>query len=471
MSSEYSERYTTHLRAHSRILNGERTETPFESKYVKLIKKFPEKKKPSSWSKKSFKPRRANSKVSASKPNYNFKPKVKKKTKSKNKLENLQTNIQKKENECMNKEEENINGNYCTIKNNDDNNNNLMTKSTYFFKNDLKSNYFKKNNESNGFFNNTFQDDNFNKSVKINKVFNGKDSLENYFDIFKLRKQASSVRDKIRNNYFNCKSNSISNLNTQNASTYFKAMKLKQEIQNSFKNINKPYSSNSNYNMLNNEKNFLSEMINKSNNNINKSKGNIKNKSHDKNIYNNTSNNHAKENISYYFFDKSIKMPKKMKKYVNNSKSNINYKEKAINNNNLIKQQFKKQNNKNNFRKKAKNSTDKNNKILNNNIKDFINSAIYIKSKKNEILNYKNNIDYMNLINPENLKLNVLLKKMPSSRFKEKSFDLMNYIFNLQNHNAKNDAINNIIDYNNSFHTIYPVNEYNPLINSKINIK
>ena len=146
MPSTYSEKYTTHLRAHSKILNGERSESPFKSKYVKLIKQFPEKKKSSSWAKNKFKQRRINSKTSTSKPNYNFKPKIKKKTKSKKKIENSEKNIQKQENECLNNEEENFNGNFWTIKNNDINNNNYMTKSTDFFKNDLNSSYLRKNN-------------------------------------------------------------------------------------------------------------------------------------------------------------------------------------------------------------------------------------------------------------------------------------------------------------------------------------
>ena len=465
MSSTYSEKYTTHLRAHSKILNGERTESPFKSKYVKLIKQFPEKKKSSSLSKNKFKQRRANSKPSTSKPNYNFKPKIKKKTKSKKKLENSEKFKQKQENECLNNEEENFNGNFSPIKNKDINNNNYMTKSTDFFKSDLKSPYFKKNNESNWFFYKTFQNDNFNKNITINKAFNGKDPFENYFEIFKLRKQASSVRDIIRNNY----SKSKSNLKNQKTSTYFKAMKLKEEIQKSFKNINKPYTSNSNNRMINNEKNLLNEFINKSNNNINKSKRNIKKGNQNKNIYNNTYNDHSKENIINHFFDKSKKIPKKMKKYVNNSNPNINYKN--INDNNFNNQQFKNQNKKNTFRKKANNSVDNNNYTLNNNINNFTNSVIFNKNNKNEILNYTKNFDYVNSINPEILKLNVLLKKIPSSTFKEKSYDLMNNIFKLQNHNVKNEVVYNMDDYNNSFHTIYPANEYNPLIKIKNSFK
>ena len=111
-------------------------------------------------------------------------------------------------------------------------------------------------------------------------------------------------------------------------------MKLKDEIQNSFKNINKPYASNSSNRIPNNEKNLLNEIINKSNNN-NKSKGNIKNGNQNKNIYNNSYNNHTIENIRNHFFDKSIKIPKKMKKYVNNSNPNINYLEKNIKGNNF----------------------------------------------------------------------------------------------------------------------------------------
>ena len=467
MSSEHSEKYTTHLRAHSKILNGERTEPPLKSKYVKLIKQFPEKKKSSSWSKIKFKQRRINSKLSTSKPNYNFKPKIKKKTKSKKKLENLQKNKKMPENECLHNEDENFNGNFSPIKNNDINHNNYMTKSTHCFKNDLNSNYFKKNNESNGLFYKTLQNDNFNKNVKINKSFNGKDFFENCFDIFKLRKQASSERDKIRNSYINANSN----LKNQKTSTYFKAMKLKQEIQNSLKNINKPYNSYSSRRILNNEVNLLNEMINKSNNNNYQNKGNNKNGSQNKNINDKTYNDHAIEGISNYFFDKNIKFPKKMKKIANNSNPNINYIQKSINDNNFNNQQFKSQNKKNTFRKKANNSRDKKNQILNNNINHSTNSIIFNKSNKNQIPNYKKNFDYMNLKNPENLKLNVLLKKMPSSRFKEKSFDLMNYIFKLQNHKVNSEVVYNIDDYNNSFHTIYPVNEYDPLIKIKNSFK
>ncbi len=467
MSSAYSENYTTHLRAHSKILNGERTESPLKSKYVRLIKQFPEKKKSSSWSQKKFKQRRLNSKSSASKPNYNFNPKIKKKTKSKKRLENSQKK-QKKENECLNNEEVNINANYWSIKNNDINNNNYITKSTDCFKNYLNSNYFKKNNESNELFNKALQNDNLNKNDKINKTINGKDCFENYFDIFKLRKHASSLRDKIRNNYFNFNFNS--NLKNQKTSTYFKAMKLKEEIQNSSKNINKHYTSHSSNRMLNNEKNLLNEMKNKSNNNINISKGN-KNGNQNKNIYNNTYDDHTMENISYHIFDKSLKMPKKKKKYFGNSNPKINNIEKVKNNKNFSNQQFKNQNKKNTFRKKTNNSTDNNNQTFNNNINIFTNSAIFSKSNKNEIPKYKKNFDYMNLINPGNLKLNALLQKIPSSRFKEKSLDLMNNIFKLQSHNIKNDIVYNIDDYNNSFHTIYPVNEYDPLIKIKNSFK
>ena len=471
MSSAYSEKYSTHLRAYSKILNGERTESSLKSKYAKLIKQFPEKKNSSSWSKNKCKQRRTNSKLSISKPNYNFKPKIKKKTKSKKKLDNSEKNLQKQENECLNNMEENFNGNFSPIKNNDINNNNYITKSTEFFKNDLNSNYFKKNNESNGFFNKTLQNDNFNKNLTINKAVNGKDSFENYFDIFKLRKQASSLRDKIKNNYFNSNSKSNSDLNIQKASTFFKAMKLKQEIQNSFKNINKPYTSHSSYRIPINEKSLLNEMTNKSNNNINKNKGNIKNGSQNKNIYNNTYNDQAIENISYHFFDKRIKIPKKMKKYDKNSNPKINNIEKVKNNNNFNNLPFKNQNKKNTFRKKANNSKDNYNQTLNNNINILTNSVLFNKNKKNEILNYKKNLDYLNSINPENIKLNALLKKIPSRRFKEKSFDLMNYIFNLQNHTVKNDSVYNMDDYNNSFHSIYPVNEYYPLIKIKNSFK
>jgi len=457
----YSEIYTTHLRAQSNILNGEKTESPLKLKHVNLIKQFPGKKKSSSWSKTKFKSRRIKSKSSKTKSKTEKKVILKS-----NRLESQKNIISEQEKECLNDIKENNNSNYCSIYNNDINNI-IMTQSTDFHQKDLdlNLNYFKDNNEDEKIFYKTFQNDNLENFLKKNKNFNDINSFKNFFDIYKLRKQASSVRDKIRNNYF--KNNSSSKFNTKKSSTYFKAIKLKEEIQNSNKTINFPYTytynSISTNKLSNDEKNMLNEM-NKTNNIIN-NKGNNTNDNEDvnKNTYSNTYNNNDLENISYHFFDKSIRMPKKIKKYTNNSNPINHYIDINLSTNILNNQSYKNKKKKNTFRKKASNTIDNYNQIINSSI-NYTKSEIFTKKNKKEILNYRN-IDYMNLISPENLKLNTLIKKIPSNRkFKDKSFDLINYIFKLQKQDSKNNNINNISEYNNRFKSIYPVNEYNPFL-------
>ena len=360
----------------------------------------------------------------------------------------------------MNDIKENNNNNYCFI-NNNDNNNIYMTQSTDFHKKDLNLNlnYFRDNNENEGTFYKTFQNDNFNNYIKKTKDFNDINSFKNYFDIYYLRRQASSVRDKIRNNYY--KNNSDSNFNTIKTSTYIKAIKLKEEIQNSNKTINFPYNftftSISTNKLSNDEKNILNEM-----NKVNK-----ENNVNDNEVINkNTYYYDEVENINYHFFDKSIRMHKKIKKYANNSNPKMHYTDINLCANIFNNQLSKNKNKKNLFRKKARNTIVNYNRNLNNNI-NYTNSEIFTKKNKKEILNNKN-FDYMNLVSPENLKLNNLIKKMPCNRkFKDKSFDLMNYIFKLQKNNVKSNSLYNINEYNNKIKSIYPVNEYNPFLKLK----
>ena len=466
----HSEIYTTHLRAQSSILNGEKTEYHLKSKYAKLIKQFPGKKKSSSWSKTKFKQRRVKSKSSKSKL------KIEKKENPKsNKIFECQKNIiVEQEKECLNDIKGSNNKNFCPININDINNI-YMTESTDFQKKylNLNLNLPKDNNENEEFFYKTFQNDNFCNYIKKNKDFNDINSFKNYFDIYKLRKHASSVRVKIRNNYF--KNNST--FNTRKSSTYFKAIKLKEEILNSNKTINFPdtytFTSVSTNRLTNDEKNILNE-INKLNNTINNKENNVNdNEDINKNIYINTYNYHDVENINYHFFDKSIKMPKKIKKYANHSNPKMLYTDINLSTNIFNSHLYKNKNNKNSFRKKANNTIDNYNQTVNNNIinLNYANSEIFTNKKGKEFLNY-NNIDYMNLISPENLKLNSLIKKIPSNRkFKDKSFDLINYIFKLQKLNIKNNSLYNISEYNNRFKSIYPVNECNPFLRIKKSFK
>lgn len=209
--------------------------------------------------------------------------------------------------------------------------------------------------------------------------------------------------------------------------------------------------------------------INKLNNTINNKENNVT-EDINKNTYINTYNYQDIENINYHFFDKSIKMPKKIKKYSNNSNSKRQYTDISLSTNIFNSQLSKNKNKKNSFRKKANNTLDNYNRNINNNI-NYTNSEIFAKKNKKEILNYKK-INDMNLISPENLKLNTLIKKMSCNRkFKDKSFDLMNYIFKLEKHNVKSNSLYNISEYNNRFKSIYPANEYNPFLKIKSSFK
>ena len=461
----HSEIYTTHLRAQSYILNGEKTESPLKSKYVKLLKQFPQKKKSSSWSKTKFKSKITKSKSSKTKP------KIEKKanTKTNRDLESQKNIIIQQEKECINDIKESNNNNYCSIDNNNIKNI-YMNQSTDFHKKDLNLNYFREINENEVIFYKTFQNNNLNNYIKKKKYFNDIKTFKNYFNIYKLRKQATSARDKIRNNYF--KNNYNPKFNIQKSSTYLKAIKLKEEIQNSNKNINFPYTytytSILTNNLSNDEKNIMNE-INKLNNTINNKENNVT-EDINKNTYINTYNYQDIENINYHFFDKSIKMPKKIKKYSNNSNSKRQYIDISLSTNIFNSQLSKNKNKKNSFRKKANNTLDNYNRNINNNI-NYTNSEIFAKKNKKEILNYKN-INDMNLISPENLKLNTLIKKMSCNRkFKDKSFDLMNYIFKLEKHKVKSNSLYNISEYNNRIKSIYPANEYNPFLKIKSSFK
>ena len=161
----HSEIYTTHLRAQSYILNGEKTESPLKSKYVKLLKQFPQKKKSSSWSKTKFKSRITKSKSSKTKP------KIEKKanTKTNRDLESQKNIIIQQEKECINDIKESNNNNYCSIDNNNIKNI-YMNQSTDFHKKDLNLNYFREINENEVIFYKTFQNNNLNNYIKKKNI-------------------------------------------------------------------------------------------------------------------------------------------------------------------------------------------------------------------------------------------------------------------------------------------------------------
>ena len=149
-------------------------------------------------------------------------------------------------------------------------------------------------------------------------------------------------------------------------------------------------------------------------------------------------NNDLKE-LTFHYFDKSTKQPKRIKKYINNSQSNKNNFTNDIANNSFNEKDLKNKNriikDKNAFRKKSNISINKQNdrKLDNQNI---IKNNHLNKNKKENILKNdyisgikvpKNEIKIKNLSNItlENIKLTNLLRKIPSTRtFKNKSSEL-----------------------------------------------
>lgn len=483
MSATYSEIYSTKLREQSKILKGEsNSPSKTKSKYVTLIKKFKKKERSSSFTKMKVKPRRINTKIlKMSKSNFNYKNKTKKKTKSKQKLENSQklkmdynTFSQEAKNEEINtinqRKQKYNNANSKSMENYEKNLNDFTTKKK---DNDIRSkilfnldNLNKNNKYEDYIFYKTLQNNNYNNYVKISKTYND-NSFKKYFDIFKLRQQAIKARDEIKYNFLNInksnmankiflKNNTFSDYLPQKTKTLFKARKLKEELENT---INGNYRAYSSQPLRNKQNNFLNGALKEKKEN-NKNDGNYgKNNDNDKSEVN---------NFSYHFFDKNIKMPKKIKKYTNCTNTEIS---KTINENN-IKEKHEKKNDKNIFRNKTNISTDNYKTIkntLNNPITDnssligIFSPKIYIEKYKNEFKDYNNN-NYLSSITQENPKLTNLLKRIPSNRkSKDKSYDLMDYITNLSKHKYKNQFLPNKSSFNN-FEPIYPINK---CINSK----
>ena len=471
MSTTYSEIYSTKLREQSKIIKGESNSlSKSKSQYVTLIKKFTKKERSSSMTKMKIKPRRINTKIlKMSNSNFNYKNKPKKKTKSKQKLENSQ-----KLKMDFSNEEKNVKVN--TINQRKKNNNNGKSKSMENYEkglndynsrkneNDIRNiilsdlNNFNNNKNDDYIFYKTLQNNNnYNNYVKISKTYND-NPFKKYFDIFKLKQQAIKARGEIKYNFWNInksnlnlyrdknseinkrflKNNTFSDYLPKKTMTLFKAKKFKEELENTINGNYRAYSSQT-------LRNKQSRLLN----------GTLKEKK-EKNKNNGNDNDEA-NNFSYHFFDKNIKMPKKIKKYSNNiTNTEIS---KTINENNL-KEKHEKRNDKNMFRSKTIIITD-NNKTIKNTLNNpgtdtsligIFSPKIYIQKYKDEFKDYNNN--YLNSITQENSKLANLLKRIPSNRKnKERSYDLMDYITKLSKKNIKND----FLPSKNSFNNVKPI--------------
>lgn len=498
MSLTYSEIYTTSLRAQSKILNGEKTHSPSKSKYVSLIKKFSKKQK----SRKNKQKRIISKSVQTSKPIYN--KKQKNKTISKQKLENKKKQKQLKD----------FNNNTNDYINNEINNQSKQQNFNSSDVNNFNSNFSERNDNYNRIINkfmlgqkiindnnknysmyNTLQNTskNYYNFSKLNKSYNN-DYIKNFINLFRLKQNAANFRDKIKNknNTFNVnisndllssynsninndyfKTHSYSKFNPKKSKTILKANKLREEIEK-ITNVNKANKKNLNYRPYSNfyNQNYLSndeqEEINNNKENINinndNDNNNFENEKYD-NIYNNDNND--LNSLTHHFFDRTMRVPKRIVKYFNSPKNNMNsnstIKSNNNNSNNCAQKKINynynnnnKNNKKNGFRKKTnlpqkkvklvKNNLD--NFIVNNNLNDNFSSDL-CRAKFNKLDN----------ITQENAKLNTLLKKIPSNRaFRNKSYDLMEYIIKLKQYNNKKNLINSI-NINNNIDSVYPANE------------
>ena len=490
MSLTYSEIYATSLRSHSKILKGHNTPSP-SSKYVMLIKKYP-KQKPSS----KIKKRRINSNsMQNSKVKLSKKPK--KKTKSKQKLEESLKNERIKAKDDRNKTIEKSGENYYISKLNK--NNNISIKGNYSERNDIKDDIKKFISYKRPVYNIFQNRKKYNYYSNLSKTYNN-DYYQNCFDVYNLKKRAANFRDIINNksnNIFNAFSpNNFNNdlisskniidkkdyLKTQSYTNFYpikyksfiKANKLREEIEeitNTTKTeLYRPFS---NINQNNNElKNLIYEKEEKSNNNKDIINNNV-----NKNDNKLDDNNNDSICITHHFFDRSMRIPKRMKKYFyssnisfkNENKNSLNKKEPIIPNKIKNKKNtFRKVSiNANNFKTIRNDFNDINkylnyNNILDNNINNNINNF--------NLYNYRNNLNKINSIDYEDKKLKNLLRKIPTSkRFKNKSYDLIDYIINLRkNNNKRNLFYTSNDEINNNFQCIYPVNECKALNKNNI---
>lgn len=459
MSINFSDTYTTNLRAQSKILNGQKTHTT-SKKYITLIKNLTKKEK----SKKSKSGRIISKSVQSLKPHKNKDKKQNKKVKSKQKFEKFNKKYKKFNNKK----------NFSKSKTIDLNNENTCL-SPIRNENEIKNKFESIDNDMNNkyFMYNTLQNNhNYSNFTKFSKTYNN-NYIKNYFDIFKFRKYATSVRDQIKNNNHNSNldlfiSNNIEN-NKEHLQTYsstnpnnnklktsFKANKLKEEIEKSL-------SPNSNFHPSSSLRVKSKTKINEIFNHNDEEEKNCYNKN---NKYDENDDNNVKD-MTYHFFDKNAKMPKRIRKYVDSSESNL---DSYVNNLNNNKKEIKLKNSiKNGFRRQSNILSNtvklhKNSNLKFSSIENKLNRNTNIDQYKNGFINLYNNKKKLNLITQENLKLNNLLRKIPSSRkFRNKSIDLVNYVLNLRKYKNNNILLNNE-NINNNI-CVYPPNECDAYIN------
>ena len=466
MSLTYTEIYQNKIRNKNKLSNP---------KIISLIKKFPLNKRKTFETNKNFKPRRIQSqsksvqtiqkyrKTNSQKkemPKYNLDNLDNiDKNKNLNKTENIKRKNQRKKNNINdnNEIENNIfyNTEINTFMNSPKNNkkNKTCVKQSQLSKKNINKNNAKENkgkNEKNKNKENSNIDQNNlnfnfielnkyckpNKFDEINKTNKSSlASLDTYFDIFKLRQHAANFKEKLKYNNINSNINSeneqVFNITRNNSAeknkpkriksysdfiqkkskAYYKAIKLKEELEKKIFENN--YINNHMYSSCNN---FYTR--------------NSKNK------------NQIKE-INNIFSDTDEKRPKVMKKFLTQN-GTIN-------------------SDKNNIKTRIFNSGFN---YCNENCKndDKFREDIYqTKYKRKGNFNNKS----LNLIIEENHKLNNLLRKIPSNKDKrEKSLELINYIYQIKKKDNNNYMTN--YKYNSNIKSdIYPVNEWEPIAKLK----
>ena len=473
MSQTYVELYQNKIKYQNTILSDNKENISRNQKIISLIKKFPVKQRKTFKIDKSFKPRRIQSKSVEMIQKYR-KTSNKKKTNSKQKLENNKNKDDKGDNEIKSNKKNDIQEN---------NNNNQFFEINNFHKTEVNKNNFpkfftdliqtcdtnnekdiKKNNEEENHQKNINEEEEkefiFNKVNKFDNINKSKinNSIETYFDIFRMRKHAASFKDKINNinmNKYNSNNNlyknyisnenskynskhqkakSYSDFSKKKSKTYYKAIKLKEKIEN---------------NLLN--KNKSSNMYSSSNNFYSKSKLNINNDKNEK-------NKNIVIEMNQHFFDGNEKKPKLMKKYMTfNGTLNTVDVNKGLKNNNIS----------DNLRARTfrlfsnNNENSKENGNFKNNLFNQFSSEIYQVKFKRKV-NFSDRS--LNLIVESNPKLNNLLKKIPSNRGnKDKSFELINYITQIRNKSVNPKYISNI-KYNSDIKIgICPANDWEPI--------
>ena len=466
MSLTYTEIYQNKIRNKNKLSNP---------KIISLIKKFPLNKRKTFETNKNFKPRRIQSqsksvqtiqkyrKTNSQKkemPKYNLDNLDNiDKNKNLNKTENIKRKNQRKKNNINdnNEIENNIfyNTEINTFMNSPKNNkkNKTCVKQSQLSKKNINKNNAKENkdkNEKNKNKENSNIDQNNlnfnfielnkfckpNKFDEINKTNKSSlASLDTYFDIFKLRQHAANFKEKLKYNNINSNINSeneqVFNITRNNSAeknkpkriksysdfiqkkskAYYKAIKLKEELEKKIFENN--YINNHMYSSCNN---FYTR--------------------------NNKTNNQIRE-INNIFSDTDEKRPKVMKKFLTQN-GTIN-------------------SDKNNIKTRIFNSGFN---YCNENCKndDKFREDIYQTKYKRKV-NFNNKS--LNLIIEENHKLNNLLRKIPSNKDKrEKSLELINYIYQIKKKDNNNYMTN--YKYNSNIKSdIYPVNEWEPIAKLK----